>query len=331
LIILVIHNKLKIKILDMKKYKYIIGLFLTIALLYVSCGEDTYEFGDLNAPTNIVINTEIVGASNDSPEGDGSGEVLISVTADNAFTYHIGYSKIDDFGNVSLAVLPGGMVSKKFTDPGINTYRITVVAFGKGGVSSNLTKDITIRSDYVPNPEVVTAITNDSSKTWVVNKDIPAHFGVDDWTKTEYTSSWWWSAGIEEKADCCNCFYTATFTFVKNANDTYTLTVDAPDGAFTKTGALANVAGIPATGDEGCYSEYTGGSSPFNFVPSASPISEATSTKVAIKLADNNTFIGYGAVQSEYEVLQATSDKLYLRVQGTETGNAWYIVLKPAE
>jgi hypothetical protein len=78
-------------------------------------------------------------------------------------------------------------------------------------------------------------------------------------------------------------------------------------------------------------SRNNGGSSPFNFVPSASPISEATSTKVAIKLTDNNTFIGYGAVQSEYEVLQATSDKLYLRVQGTETGNAWYIVLKPAE
>lgn len=314
----------------MKNIKYIIGIALLTLVIIAGCKEDTYEFGDLIAPSNLVINADIVGMSDSNPNGDGSGEVVITVNADDAITYHIGFNKIDDFAPVNYKVLASGTINQKFTDPGVNTYRISMIAFGPGGVASNLTKDITVRSDYVPSPEVVTAITNDSSKTWVVNKDVPAHFGVDDWNKTEYTSSWWWGAGINEKADCCNCFYTATFTFIKNANGTYKLTVDAPDGAFTKTGALANVAGIPASGDEGCYSEYTGGSSAFNFIPSASPISEDTSTKVAIKLADNNTYIGYGAVQSEYEVLQATSDKLYLRVQGTETGNAWYIVLKPA-
>lgn len=316
----------------MKNIKYIIGIVLTMVIIITSCKEDTYEFGDLIAPSNIVINTEIIGQSADNPNGDGSGAVNITLAADNAITYHIGYSKLNDYGNVTYKVLASGVASRKFTDPGVNTYRISVIAFGVGGLSSNVTKDITVRSDFVPDAAIVTAITNDSSKTWVVNKDIPGHFGVDDFTKTEYTETgWWYSAGAGEKEECCSCFYTTTFTFVKNANDTYKLDVYAPEGAFTKTGDLAGVAGIPASGDEGCYSEYTGGSSAINFIPSGSPISEATSTKVAIQLGDNNTFIGYGAVQSEYEILEATADKLYLRVQGTETGNAWYLVLKPAE
>ena len=314
----------------MKKLKYIIGLFLIAA--FVGCEEESYEFGDLIAPSNLVINTNIIG-SESNPSGDGSGEVIVTLSAENAITYHIGFNKIDEFGfidNVNYKVLASGTINYKFTDPGENNYRISVIAFGPGGTATNLTKDITVKSDYIPDPAVVTAITNDSSKTWVVNKDVAGHFGVDDWNKTEYTeTAWWWAAGVDEKLDCCSCFYSTTFTFVKNANGTYKLVVDAPEGAFTKTGALANIPDIPATGDEGCYTEYKEGESNFNFVPSTSPISEATSTKIAIKLETNNAFIGYGAVQSEYEILEATSDKLYLRVQGTETGNSWYLILTP--
>lgn len=312
----------------MKNLKYIISLLLTIAF-FVGCEKETYEFGDLTAPTNIVINTDIVGHSTESPEGDGSGMVIISVTADNAFTYHIGYNKLDDYGNVSLAILPGGVTTKKFTDPGINTYRITVVAYGKGGVSSNLTKDISVRSDFVPDPAIVTALTNDSSKTWIVDKDVTGHLGVAPWSA--FTPIWW-EAAINEKVACCNCFYTTKFKFTKNANGTFNLNVDAPDGAFTKTGALTMLPGIPASGAEGCYSEYTGGTTNFNFIPASTgiPLSNP-STQTSIKLADHNTFIGYGATQDEYEILAFTSSYLYLRVQGTETGNSWYLKLKPAQ
>ena len=133
---------------------------------------------------------------------------------------------------------------------------------------------------------------------------------------------------INEKVGCCNCFYTASFTFTKTATG-YTLTTATPDGAFTKTGALAGgLPGIPSTGGEACYS-YGGGTSPFSFVPSGSGIaSSAPSTKTAILLAGSNTFIGYGAVQKEYEILSISATTMYLRVQGTETGNAWYLKLK---
>jgi hypothetical protein len=54
----------------------------------------------------------------------------------------------------------------------------------------------------------------------------------------------------------------------------------------------------------------------------------APSTKVAIALSGNSTFIGYGAVQKVYEIMSIDANYMYLRVQGTETGNAWYLKLK---
>ena len=47
----------------MKNIKYILGLFLFTLVIITGCKEDTYEFGDLVNPSNIVINTEIVGAT----------------------------------------------------------------------------------------------------------------------------------------------------------------------------------------------------------------------------------------------------------------------------
>ena len=311
----------------MKNIKFIIGLFLFATVILNSCTEDTFVMGDLIAPSNIVINTNIVGQSDTTPDGDGSGEVIINVTANDAFVYHIGYNKLGDYGDVNFSILPGGAVNKKFTDPGTTTYRISVVAFGAGGASSNLTKDITVRSDFVPNAEIVTALTNDDSKTWVVDGSLPGHLGVAPWDPT-VDSPIWWGAGPNEKADCCNCFYTATFTFSSNAGN-YSLVVDSPDGAFTKTGDLAGgLPGIPESGDEGCY-DYAGGSSTFNFVHASSGV--ATGTHTAIALAGSDTYIGYGAVQKEYEFLEITPSFIHLRVQGTETGNSWYIKLKPAE
>jgi hypothetical protein len=315
----------------MKNIKYTIGIILLILVIIAGCQEETYEFGDLVAPSNLVINADIVGLSDENPNGDGSGEVTVTVNAQNAITYHIGFNKLAGFGNVSYSVLPSGTIAKKFTDPGVNTYRISVIAFGKGGISSNLTKDITVRFDYVADPEIVTALTNDDSKTWVVDKSVPGHIGVGPWASNSVSPEWW-AAGIDEKVGSADCFYTSEFIFTKViASDTYTLKVVSPDGAFTKTGDLAGgLPGIPASGDEGCY-PYSGGTSAFNFVPSSSGTAADVSTKAAIQIDGFDTFIGYGATQQEYEILEINADYMYLRVQGTEPGNAWYVKLKPVE
>ncbi len=312
--------------------KYILGLFI-VALTFISCNEEEYSLGKLSAPANVVINAEVVGVDATHPNGDGSGSVKISVTGDNALSYKIDY---DANTPLDLVYLPTGKATKKYTSVGVNTYRITVVAYGKGGSSTNVTKDVTVRSDFTVAPEIVTALTNNTSKRWVVDKSVAGHLGVGPWNVASIRPEWW-AGGVNEKVASANCFYTATFTFAKvAASGTYSLQVTTPDGAFTKTGSLTTLPGIPGSGDEGCYN-YGGGTSAFSFVPASSgaPIvvtnaDNSTSTQTSILLSGVDTFIGYGAVQKEYEILVITSTYMYLRVQGTETGNAWYLKLKPA-
>lgn len=282
--------------------------------------------GALTAPSDVVINTTIIGQDANHPDGDGSGDVKIELSGKNVLAYYIDF---DASNGVSPELITSGQVTHKYTNVGVHTYRITVVAYGKGATATTVTKDIQLRSDFTPDAELVSDLVGDGSKTWSVNKDVPAHFGVGPWSASSTTPEWW-SAAPSEKADCCNCFYTASFTFKKDAaTGTYSLVVSSPDGAFTKTGALAGgLPGIPGSGAEGCYS-YGGGTSSFSFVPSSSGIAaSAPSTKTAILLSGNNTYIGYGAVQKEYEILSINETTLKLRVRGTETGNAWYLTLK---
>lgn len=298
---------------------------ILIALLVIgSCNDKKYVLGDLTPPSNIVITTAIAGIDATHPNGDGSGLVTITITADNALSYKVDYGTSS---TINLVYLPTGSITKKYTTLGTNTYRITAVVYGKGGTSSTLTKDITVRSDFNPDPTIVSNLTGGTSKSWSVDPSVAGQFGVGPWSATS-TGPEWWAAAVNEKVACCNCFYTAQFKFTKNSNGTYSIAVSTPDGAFTKTGSLTNLPGIPASGSEGCYG-YGGGTGSFSFVPSSSGIPALTpSTQTSILLAGNTTFIGYGALQSEYEILSISATAMYLRVQGTETGNAWYIKLK---
>ncbi|HWJ27924.1 MAG TPA: hypothetical protein VNS32_15370 [Flavisolibacter sp.] len=308
----------------MKQY---ISYCLVFAMLLVigSCKKKEYSMGNLTAPTDVTITTKIVGQDANHPNGDGSGDVQITLSGKNVLSYNIDYGA---GSTVAAKYIPGSSITYKYTKLGLNTYTITVVAYGAGATATTVTKTIQVLSTFTPDSTIVTNLTNNSSKSWSVDKSIAGHFGVGPWSTTSVTPEWW-SAGVNEKVACCNCFYSATFTFTQVSQDNYTLKVTTPDGAFTKTGALAGgLPGIPSAGDEGCYS-YGGGSSSFSFAPSSSGIAaSAPSTKTAIVLSGSNTFIGYGAVQKEYEILSITPTSMYLRVQGTETGNAWYIKLK---
>lgn len=294
--------------------------FAALLTVMVSCKKTDYSMGDLTAPSNLVITTEVVGQDAAHPDGDGSGDVKITLNADGALSYKVDFDASD---GLSPEYVPTGTVTRKYTIDGVNTYRITAIAYGKGGTSTTTTTDVTVRSDFAPDPQIITDLTNDASKTWSVDKDVSGHFGVGPWSGS-FTPEWW-SAAPNEKVACCNCFYTATFVFTKVSTGVYSLQANTPDGAFTKTGSLTTLPGIPGSGDEGCYS-YSGGTSSFSFVPSAT--GSTGGTNVAIQLNGTNTFIGYGSLLKTYEILEITPTYLYLRVQGTETGNAWYLKLK---
>lgn len=303
-----------------------------MSLAIIACKEEDYTMGDLTQPSNLVITTTVVGQNTTNPYGDGSGVVKIKVKADNASSYKIGYSEVDNLNSSpTFELVNSEIITKKFNTQGDVKYRITVIANGKGGTSTVGTKEIIVKSVYNVDPVIVTKLTNNASKTWKVDQSVAGHFGVGPWSSSSVSPEWW-SANPNEKVGCCNCFYTARFTFKKEGTNSYSIQVATPDGAFTKTGSLTNLPGIPGSGAEGCYS-YSGGTGSFSFMEASSGIlstSTSPTTKTSIQLSSPSTFIGYGALQKEYEILVIDTNYMYLRVQGTETGNAWYIKLIPA-
>lgn len=313
--------------------KYILGVFFVLLLTTTSCTEETYSLGDLTAPSNIAITANLVGKDATHPDGDGSGDVNFTVTATNGIAYKIDY---DANTPVDFVLLPNATGTKKYTKLGLNTYRVTAIVTGAGGTSSTITKEISVRSSFVPDAAIITNLTNNSSKTWIVDKSVAAHFGVGPWAVGSVRPEWW-QAKVNEKVNCCNCFYTASFKFIKNGSSgTYSLEVATPDGAFVNTGgALAGgLPGIPSNKGEGCF-DYPGGTSEFSFGPATSGVpvvptgTNSTTTQTSINLAGVDTFIGYGSCSKEYEILTINSNKMYLRSQGTNPGNAWYLVLIP--
>ncbi|NCO64138.1 MAG: glucan endo-1,3-beta-D-glucosidase [Flavobacteriales bacterium] len=153
----------------MKNLKYILGVF--IALLVVACQDDDISVGDLIAPSNIEIQVDIIGSDATNPNGDGSGSVNFTATANNAISYHFVIQN-----QTKLAV--AGSVSHDFTLLGLNTYPITVVAFGSGGISSSKTIEVEVLSLYEPPADLITMLTSDASRTWKIAAEVQNHFGL---------------------------------------------------------------------------------------------------------------------------------------------------------
>lgn len=94
-------------------------------------------------PENLVLSISITGSST-SPNGDGSGEVICTATAENATSYSF------FFGNGDIVDSESGEVTYTYTEGGTNDYSIKVIAYSKTNHSTNKTENITI---YV-NPEL---------------------------------------------------------------------------------------------------------------------------------------------------------------------------------
>jgi hypothetical protein len=175
----------------MKNIKYILGIFLSLTLL-ISCqvDSDDYEFGDIITPSNIQTTFEIVGADALNPYGDGSGVVNFTSSADNTVSYKYVFN-----GNEIVAL--DGKTSISFSELGINTYTVVVVASGTAGVSSSLPVQVEVLSTYSPPADLLEKLYGTSSKEWRVKSDVSGHFGlgpVGGSTPTE-----WYGAGPNEK------------------------------------------------------------------------------------------------------------------------------------
>ena len=109
----------------MSKLKYelrpLYWLFLPVFLL--SCSSSSPDEEAPSGPSNLVVEVEVVGATAANPNGDGSGEINLSFSAENANRYKI------SFGNGETLETTSENISYTYVGQGTNTYQIHVSAY----------------------------------------------------------------------------------------------------------------------------------------------------------------------------------------------------------
>ena len=170
-----------------KLYKWI---FLMLTWLVLGCEKETYEFGDLIPPSNLVVSTEIIGQDADNPYGDGSGAVIFTANASDVITYKFFYD-----GNEEL--VPSGKTTINFSTTGIHKYAVTVVAMGAAGNQTSETVEVEVLAEYEPPADLIEMLTGGSSRSWRVKAESAGHMGVGP---PDADSPIWWAAGPYDKA-----------------------------------------------------------------------------------------------------------------------------------
>jgi hypothetical protein len=150
------------------KFKNIFFVLL-LSVFAVSCVDDDYDFGELNSPSNVNVATQVVGQTEEMPYGDGSGEVVFDATADGAITYKY------VFENGSSITAPTGVYTHPFSETGINTYTVTVIAYGPGGTASSIQTEVEVLVTYSPPEELIEKLVG---KEWRIKSSVPGHFGL---------------------------------------------------------------------------------------------------------------------------------------------------------
>lgn len=144
-----------------EKFTYLSNSLFSLLffLLLVSCGRSGDGGGtDTSTPSNLKITTSIVGTSTAFPNGDGTGVVNFTVTADNASSYKIliGTDNLESStGNFNYTV----------KNPGTNTYTVYYSAYkGDKFISGNTTITVYKTANLLWSDEFNTDGLPDSSK-----------------------------------------------------------------------------------------------------------------------------------------------------------------------
>ena len=296
----------------MKNIFFKILFVIALSAGFQSCVEDDYEIGEITAPTNLQIEAEVVGQSEEMPNGDGSGKVNFYATANSAMTYKFIYG--DGFTDVSA----DGKVSHPFNTNGVNDYTISVIAYGPGGTSTSETITVTVFSDF-NDPETKQLLTGGDTKMWYVAASEPGHLGVGPSSGDGFDSPIYYAAAPNEKAgaDVSSCFYTDVLTFSLNGNDDIIYNLNNNGATFY------NVDFTDGAGEDQCRALDTGGDKIASLAPAASGITSSTGT--AINYTDGG-FMSYFIGTSTYEILEITENSMYVRaIPSSNPALAWYL------
>lgn len=294
-----------------KHIKSIPLIIFSLAILFTSCKKEEYSFGELKAPSGLTLTAVVAGVDASNPNGNGSGNVAITASSTGALSYNI------DFGDGTSKVVPSGVITHKYSTPGVGSYTISVNAIGTGGSISTISKKITIFVAFEIPPAIVSALTNGTSKIWVTDRGTAGHFGVG---AADMFFPNYYSAGPDSREACA---YDDEITFTKNANGTISMTIDSKGASFS-IGAATSFYGF--SGPDGCYAINTGGTRNLIFMDATTASTPANSTRIQFTVPGNG-IINFGTGGTSYEILSITPTTVHLRNIGAD-GNSWYQKLK---
>ena len=341
----------------MKTFKYsalICILSLATVLLFTACIDEDQEFGDIVVPTNLVVSYEIVGVDAENPNGDGSGLVNFTATADNAITFRYNFGD-----NTSVGVAPNGEITHGFFEPGLNTYLVTVIASGTGGVTTSTTVEVEVFSAFndveaksfltgAPTTtdtdgNLVLVLDQTYSKTWYWAANLPLHAGLgpveDDYGSGEFAWESWWN-NIAPFDEAKECMYTNKFIFTIDTDGV--MTFEQTDGLPFAPGAYADVVGIDG---ETCHDATTipsmAGVKNVSFQPSTSKAAtEGTYNNepyrgTSFQISDDG-FLGWFVGSGLYDIISIDDDLMRVRVIQAGSiydngGFAWYQLLSSTD
>ena len=291
----------------MKKIKYLFKSLLVITgLVFTSCETEDHEFGDIVNPTNLQVSADLVGADENNPNGDGSGTVNLTAVADNAITY-----KFVSNGVETMA--PSGMITYNFSNTGLSTYEVTVIAIGTAGVVSNTSISLDVLVLYSPPQELLDALYTNS---WRVKAEEAGHLGVGP---SDGNEPIWYAAAAFDKVD--TALYDDRYTFSSDG----TLSIETFGAIFGKKTPidLDYPNNTPYTADDVQNDEY--------FYYPAEDYSSMWSVSApggveSINLSPNGYLGMYVGGNRSYTILERSSNYLHLRTIGMD-GNAWYMKL----
>ncbi|WP_116107961.1 family 16 glycosylhydrolase [Lewinella sp. IMCC34191] len=299
------------------KFHYIL---LLLGLTVVACEQEEYAFGDLTAPSNLQIEANVTGQTADTPNGDGSGTVTFVATADNAITYKY------IFSDGTEEVAPSGRLTKRFTQVGINTYQVTVVASGTAGIATTGSTEVTVESTFNDN-EALALLTGDGTKTWYWAADEPGHLGVgqnDGDATANYFANYYQAAPFEKVGN--TCMYEDELIFSRQGDNLY---YELNNFGFTFFNVdFLSVAG-GSGGEDACLAYEVQDDpqlvalSPSESVVVANDI--PGQTRGTLLNFTEGGFMSYYVGNSTYEILSLTENRLVVRVvMGGNNALAWY-------
>lgn len=172
----------------MKKF---VLLLLSALPLLQSCGSSGDDEGGTtnpNAPTNLVVNFTVKGQDAEHPNGDGSGIVNFTATAENAGNF------LFTFPDGTSMTATNGQIQKTFMTEGVNTYNVTVAATG---VNSSTSTSVSVTVLYHFDDDFSTLV-------WADEFDTPGAPNSANWSYNLGNNNGWGNSELEYYTNSLN-------------------------------------------------------------------------------------------------------------------------------